>query len=56
MDMTASLWSQVQKLPPPPEGYFYSYDFPRVEKNGNNWDITVDLCLEDREGRKIPII
>ena len=48
---------RMNQLPPPPEGYRYAYDFPQMTYNRetNCWDVTVDLCLEDGDGRKIRI-
>lgn len=50
-----SYTDRLRELPPPPPGYRYTYDYPSITHNGDFWDVTVDLCLEDEYGRKIRI-
>ena len=48
-----SYLDRLKSLPPPPEGYTYAYDFPTVERKGDCWEVTSELCLQDGYGRKI---
>lgn len=45
----------IKNIPPPPSGYTYDFDNPEIRKVGDNWEVTVNLCLKDEFGRLITI-
>lgn len=50
-----ALRDRLVDFPPPPNGYVYVYDFPVMTHNPETecWDVYVDLCLQDRYGKRI---
>lgn len=46
-EATAAFWKEVAKLPPLPEGKYYSAGEPQYTKTESGWDVAIPVVIKD---------